>query len=79
MNTEKQNCKTGLKKNVIKKDVFEREVLLCKNLSKENGDKCNWGVCKKCGVLPLLHKLHKGVLLEKPKEIKEMKNNNLSF
>jgi len=42
--------------------------------SKENGGKCNWGICKKCGVLPLLYKLHKGILLEKPEEIKELKN-----
>ena len=74
MNTKKSTCKTGLRKKVIKKEVFEREVELCKNLAKENGGKCNWGVCAKCGVLPLLLKLHKGTLLEKPEEIKELKN-----
>jgi hypothetical protein len=74
MKTKKPTCKTGLKKNVVKKDVFERELELCKNLSKENSGKCGWGVCAKCGVLPLLYKLHKGILLEKPAEIKEAKN-----
>ena len=72
MNTKKPICRAGLKKNIIKKEIFEREVALCKNLAKENGGKCNWGVCAKCGVLPLLYKLHKGVLLEKPEELKEI-------
>ncbi|MFA5899084.1 MAG: hypothetical protein WC829_08220 [Hyphomicrobium sp.] len=74
MSNQKPTCKTGLKKNVIKKDVFERELALCKNLSSENGGKCGWGVCSKCGVLPLLYKLHEGILLEKPVKIKEVKN-----
>ena len=74
MSIKKPTCKTGLKKNIIKKDVFERELELCKNLSRENGGKCGWGICSKCGVLPLLYKLHHGILLEKPEEIKEAKN-----
>ena len=74
MSTKKPTCKTGLKKNIINKEVFERELTLCKNLAKENGGKCGWGVCAKCGVLPLLYKLHKGTVLEKPGEIKEAKN-----
>ncbi|MGW8185034.1 MAG: hypothetical protein ACWGHO_02910 [Candidatus Moraniibacteriota bacterium] len=73
MNTKKPICRAGLKKNIIKKEIFEREAALCKNLAKENGGKCNWGVCDKCGVLPLLYKLHKGVLLEKPEELKEIR------
>ena len=47
---------------------------LCQNLSKENKGKCGWGECKKCGVLPLLHKLHNGILVEDPKEIKELRD-----
>lgn len=74
MSTTKLTCKTSLQKNVIKKDVFERELMLCKKLSMENGGKCGWGFCAKCGVLPLLYKLHKGVLLEKSDKIKEVKN-----
>lgn len=61
----KLTCKTGLKKNIIKKDVFDREVALCGMLCKENKGKCAWGKCKDCGVIPLLYKLHKGELLEK--------------
>ena len=32
------------------------------------------GECKKCGVIPLLYKLHKGKLLEKSEEIKGIRN-----
>jgi len=70
----KITCKTELKKNVIKKEVFDREIALCKMLSKENRGKCGWGKCKDCGVIPLLYKLHKGKLLEKPAEIKKAKS-----
>lgn len=65
-------CKTGLKKNVIKKAVFDREVKLCKKLSRSK--KCGWGICKNCGVIPLLIKLHKGALLECPDKIKEIRS-----
>jgi len=71
---DKLSCKTGLKKNIIKKEVFDREVALCKKLAKENKGKCGWGRCKDCGVIPLLHKLYKGKLLEKPSEIKKAKS-----
>lgn len=68
-------CKIGLKKNIINKEVFDREIALCKQLSKENNGKCGWGRCKDCGVIPLLYKLHKGKLLEKSNEIKKAKKN----
>jgi len=42
----KLTCKTGLKKNVIKKEVFDREIALCGQLAKEKGGKCGWGKCK---------------------------------
>ena len=67
-------CKTSLKKNIIKKEVFNREIALCKMLAKDNKGKCGWGKCKDCGVIPLLIKLHKGKLLEKPSEIKKAKS-----
>ncbi len=66
-------CKTGLRKNIIKKEVFDREMALCKKLAKENKSKCRWGECKKCGVIPLLYKLHRGKLLEKPADITKTK------
>jgi len=71
---KKITCKTGLKKNVISKNVFEREIKLCQQLNKEsNGKGCGWGKCKSCGVIPLLIKLYKGVLIEDKKELKEVK------
>lgn len=70
----KSTCKTGLKRNIIKGEVFDREVALCKMLYKENKGKCGWGKCKDCGVIPLLIKLYKGKLLEKPVEIKKAKS-----
>ena len=70
----KVTCKTGLQKNIINTEVFERERALCCKLSQENGGKCGWGVCKDCGVIPLLHKLRKGEILEDPDEIKKVKD-----
>lgn len=66
---EKITCTTGLKKNIIKKAVFDREIILCKQLAKENKGKCGWGKCEDCGVIPLLWKLYEGKLLEDKKEI----------
>lgn len=65
--------KTGLKKNVIKKEVFDREIALCKMLSQKHKGKCSWGRCKACGVTPLLWKLHKGQLLEDSVKIRRIK------
>lgn len=73
MQKNKLTCKTGLKKNIIKKEVFDREIALCKMLSKEHKGKCGWGICKKCGVVPLLYKLHKGKLLEKPADLTKIR------
>ncbi len=73
-NKTKLTCKTGLKKDIINKEIFDREVALCQKLSKENSGKCAWGKCKSCGVIPLLYKLHKGELLEDPVEINKIKN-----
>lgn len=64
MTKNNPKCETGLAKNIIDKEVFDREISLCKKLSKEKGGKCGWGTCLHCGVIPLLHKLHKGELLE---------------
>ncbi len=71
---KKITCKTGLKKNIINKNVFNREIALCRQLSKKGRGKCGWGRCKDCGVIPLLYKLHKGRLLEKPTQIKKAKS-----
>ncbi len=73
MKKKEITCKTGLKKNIIKKEVFDREIALCKILAKKQSGKCSWGKCKECGVIPLLYKLYKGQLLEKPIDIKKAK------
>ncbi|MEM7826810.1 MAG: hypothetical protein QXQ40_01140 [Candidatus Aenigmatarchaeota archaeon] len=72
--TNKLTCRTGLQKNIINQEVFERELAMCHKLSQENGGKCGWGICEHCGVIPLLYKLHKAKLVEEPKEIKRLKD-----
>lgn len=74
----KLTCKQGLKKGIVKKEVFDRELALCQKLAKKNKGKCGWGKCQHCGVIPLLYKLHKGELIEEPKEIKKVKDGILS-
>jgi len=73
MKDKKVGCETGLKPGIIDKEVFDREIALCKKLNKKDKIKCGWGECDKCGVIPLLHKLHKGELLEESVEIKHIK------
>jgi len=73
VNKKQLTCKTGLKKNIITKKIFNREVTLCQKLNQENNGKCGWGKCVDCGVIPFLIKLHKGLLLEKSAEIKKAK------
>lgn len=72
------SCKTGLKKNIINKEVFDRETKLCEKLFKEKKGGCGWGKCGDCGVIPLLYKLHKGELLEDPDKIEAVKNKILN-
>jgi len=36
---KKLTCKAGLKKNIINKEIFEREIALCQKLTKENEGK----------------------------------------
>lgn len=56
-----------------KKDIFEKEVELCRELSKKNGGKCGWGKCSDCGVIAVLYKIYKGKILEGD-ELLEIKN-----
>lgn len=51
------NCQTGLKPEIIDKETFERELVLCKKLSADSS--CNWGNRQDCGVIPLFYKLYK--------------------
>lgn len=57
----------------MEQQVFEKELAMCQKLSKENGGRCNWGECAKCGVVPFLYKLGKGEFYEKAEEVEELK------
>lgn len=73
----KITCETGLGEDIIKKDVFDREISICKEMfQKDKG--CCWGKCKDCGVLLLLNKLCNGELIEDKKEVEKFKNNYLN-
>lgn len=63
--------------NNMKKEIFEKEIAMCRKLSKKNGGKCNWGECQKCGVVPLLYKLGKGEFYENKEEIEKIKKSVL--
>ena len=53
-------------------EIFEKELAMCKKLHHEKKG-CNWGKCDSCGVIPLLYKLHKGVILEDEESIRKVK------
>lgn len=76
-NSEPPSCSTDLREDVISKEVFDRELALCKKLSSEKGGVCGWGRCNDCGVIALLYKLHKGVLLE-GEELQKIKDEVLN-
>lgn len=59
------------------KEIFEREIAMCRELFKKNNGGCNWGRCEKCGVIPLLYKLGKGEVYEKETDIEELKKSIL--
>ena len=57
----------------MNQEIFNREISLCRELSKKNGGKCKWGECEKCGVVPLLHKLFLGEHYDDVEEIRALK------
>lgn len=61
----------------MEREIFEREISMCQDLSRKNGGKCNWGECDKCGVVPLLYKLAKGEIFEKESDVKGLKEATL--
>jgi hypothetical protein len=63
--------------NNMDKKTFEKEIEMCKELSKKNNGKCKWGECEKCGVVPLLYKLGEGKLYEDKDEIEKIKKSVL--
>lgn len=67
----------------MEKEIFEKEISMCRELSQKNGGKCNWGECEKCGVIPMLYKIEKGEIYENEEEAKQLKekilkNNGIS-
>jgi len=55
------------------KNIFEKEILMCRELSQKNGGKCDWGECDKCGVIPMLYKIGKGEIYEGEIAVKNLK------
>lgn len=62
-----------MKKFALNKEIFDKEIAQCKELSKKNGGKCNWGKCDSCGVILLLHKLAWNKVYETELEIEKLK------
>lgn len=58
----------------MEKEIFEKELAMCRDLFSKNGGRCHWGECAKCGVIPLLYKIYKGEFLENDREIEKVKN-----
>lgn len=61
----------------MEKEIFDKEISMCRKLSHDNGGKCNWGECEKCGVIPMLYKLAKGEIYEKKDEVKKLRKDVL--
>jgi hypothetical protein len=61
----------------MEKEIFEKEIAMCRELSKKNSGRCNWGECDKCGVIPFLYKIGKGEFYEKKDEIEKIKKSVL--
>ena len=57
----------------MKKETFEKELVMCRELFKKNRGKCNWGECEKCGVIPFLYKIGKGEFYENEEDVERIK------
>ena len=62
----------------MEKVIFDKENKICQELSHKNGGKCNWGECDKCGVIPLLHKLYSGEIVENEENVKKLRKEILN-
>lgn len=56
----------------IENKIFDSEIAMCNRLHKKSRG-CNWGKCKDCGVIPLLYKLHTGLVVENKKDAEKLK------
>lgn len=52
---------------------YDHEMSMCSELHRKQGG-CNWGKCENCGVIPLLHKLKTGKVVEKSEDVHVLKN-----
>ena len=57
----------------ISKKLFDQEIGMCRELHKKQKG-CQWGKCQDCGVVPLLYKLHSGLLAENKNDTKKLKD-----
>ncbi len=67
-----RSTKNAMGNNTMTEEVFEKELAMCRKLHHEKKG-CHWGKCENCGVIPLLYKIHKGVILEDEASIREIK------
>jgi|GEM_PF-419161 len=65
-------CNNDVDLGAVSREVFNKENNLCKKYFISKGH-CCWGVCEKCGVPLLLHKLHKGEVVDKKDEVEDLK------
>jgi len=61
----------------MERETFEKEIAMCRDLSKKNEGRCAWGECAKCGVIPLLYKIGKGEFHEESDDVAELKESVL--
>jgi len=61
----------------ITKKIFDAEIAMCRKLYKKSKG-CQWGKCQDCGVVPLLYKLHSGIVIENKTDLKKLKKSILS-
>ena len=53
-------------------NTYQHELAMCKKLHAEKQG-CAWGKCDQCGVIPLLHKLSTGEVIDDPAAINKLK------
>ena len=61
----------------MNQETFEKELAMCRKLSGENGGRCHWGECARCGVVPLLYKIGKGELYETKEDVERIRQEAL--
>ncbi len=75
----KPTCRTGLKKKILSKEVFDREIAICSDDMHAKKGGCCWGRCDQCGVVPLLVKLYEGELVDDKDGLKKLKKRLINF